>query len=131
MPRYDYRCGVCGEVEEITHGFHDDEDVRCVGCGTSMGKVIANVNVAPSVTPSRSGGIDMEATKKAEVEKDRDMAAYKRLRKDGVQPPAINGSAKLEAKAENSYEVNSGHTFKSESARRRSMSLVKDVVDNQ
>lgn len=131
MPRYDYRCRVCGEVEEITHGFHDNEDVMCIGCGAPMGKLIADVNVSPSVMPSRSNTIDLAATKKAEIEKGRDMEAYKRLRKDGVQPPAINGSAKLEAKAENSYEVNSGHTFKTESARRRSMSLVKDVVDNQ
>lgn len=131
MPRYDYRCRICGEVEEVTHGFHDNEDVMCVGCDQPMGKLVSDVNVAPSVTPSRSGVVDLEATKSAEREKDRDMAAYKRLRKDGVQPPSINGSAQLEAKAENSYEVNSGHTFKTASGRRRSMSLVKDVVDNQ
>ena len=52
--------------------------------------------------------IDLEATRQAEKDKVADMDAYKRLRKNGVQPPSINGSAKLESRAEEKHEVNSG-----------------------
>jgi len=130
MPRYDYRCRQCGSVEEVTHGFTEDPEIRCFDCGLEMVRRIGQVNIAPSATPSRSlGSIDFEATKTAEKAKDADMNAYRRLRRDGVQPPAINGSAKLEAKAETTHEVNSGHVFKTAAARRRSMGLVKDMVD--
>ena len=76
-----------------------------------MGRLLGMPYVAPSSTPTRAGGIDMAATRQAEKDKDADMAAYKRLRKDGVQPPKIDGSAKLEARAESKHEINSGHTF--------------------
>jgi len=128
MPKYDYRCKVCGEVEEVLHGFHDEPEMYCMECGQPMGKVMGLPNVSPSAVPTRNGIIDLEATRKAEKQKDVDMAAYKRLRQNGVQPPGINGSAKLEARAEEKHEVNSGHTFATTSGRKRSMSLVKDVV---
>ena len=132
MPRYDYRCKRCGATEEVTHGFHDDGDVECLGCEAPMGKTFTDINIAPSATPSRSpDGIDMAATKAAEKAKVADMGACRRLRADGVQPPAINGSAKLEAKAETSHEVESGHTFSTASSRKRSMGLVKDMVDDK
>jgi hypothetical protein len=100
----------------------------CMECGGVMNKLISAPRISPSAVPSRSGVIDMEATRKAEKQKVVDMDAYKRLRQNGVQPPSINGSARLEAKAEEKHEVNSGHTFATSSARKRSIGLVKDVV---
>lgn len=41
---------------------------------------------------------------------DRDMAAYKALRKDGLQPPAIDGATKLQD-AGSQFEVEWGKTF--------------------
>ena len=128
MPRYDYRCKTCGAIEETVHGFVEEPDMYCLECGTMMGRMIGAPLLAPSATPSRAGGIDMDASRAAEKAKAVDMDAYKRLRKDGVQPPAINGSAKLEARAEEKHEVNSGHTFATAAGRKRSMGLVKDVV---
>lgn len=128
MPRYDYKCKTCGAVEEAIHGFDDEPDMYCLECGQPMGRLMGMPYVSPSATPTR-GAIDMAATREAEKNKDADMAAYKRLRQDGVQPPSINGSAKLEARAEEKHEVNSGHTFSTASARKRNMGLVKDVLD--
>lgn len=128
MPKYDYRCRVCESVEETIHGFHENPDMFCMECGGVMNKLISAPRISPSAVPSRSGVIDMEATRKAEKQKVVDMGAYKRLRQNGVQPPSINGSARLEAKAEEKHEVNSGHTFATSSARKRSIGLVKDVV---
>lgn len=39
---------------------------------------------------------------------DSDLPAYKRLRRNGVQPKGIDGSARLEAKANETIEVESG-----------------------
>ena len=129
MPRYDYKCKTCGAIEETIHSFNDEPDMYCLECGQPMGRLLGMPYVAPSSTPTRAGGIDMAATRQAEKNKDADMAAYKRLRKDGVQPPKIDGSAKLEARAESKHEINSGYTFSTASSRKRNMGLVKDILD--
>ena len=128
MPRYDYRCKVCGAVEEVLHGFDEDPDMYCLNCGAMMGRMLGMPYVSPSAVPSRNNVIDLEATKQAEKEKVADMDAYKRLRKDGVQPPSINGAARLEAKAEEKHEVNSGKTFATATSRKRGMGLVRDAL---
>ena len=128
MPRYDYRCKVCGTIEEVLHGFDEDPDMYCLNCGAMMGRMLGMPQVAPSAMQSRNSVIDFEATKQAEKDKNADMDAYKRLRKNGVQPPSINGSAKLEAKAEEKHEVESGYTFGSSTRRKRGMGLVRDSV---
>ena len=128
MPRYDYRCKTCGAIEEVVHGFIEEPDMYCLECGAMMGRTIGIPMLSPSSTPTRGNGVDMAATRIAEKSKVADMDAYKRLRKDGVQPPAINGSAQLEARAEEKHEVNSGHTFSTAAGRKRSMGLVKDMV---
>ena len=128
MPRYDYRCKVCGAIEEVLHGFDEDPDMYCLNCGAMMGRMLGMPYVSPSAVPSRNNVIDLEATKQAEKEKVADMDAYKRLRKNGVQPPSINGSARLEAKAEEKHEVNSGKTFATATSRKRGMGLVRDAL---
>jgi hypothetical protein len=37
-----------------------------------------------------------------------DMPAYKRLRKDGLQPKSIDGSAEMEKKAKHEWQVETG-----------------------
>ena len=127
MPRYDYRCKQCQNVEEIIHGFHDEHSFHCVDCGQAMYKMISKVNVAPSAMPSRNSVIDLEATKKADKAKDADMAAYKRLRKSGMQPPKINGAAHLEKHAETKNEVTSGHVYSSDYSRRENEKFMDDI----
>jgi putative FmdB family regulatory protein len=128
MPKYDYKCKTCGTIEETIHGFNDEPEMFCLECGQSMGKLLGMPYVSPSAVPSRNNVIDLEATKRAEKEKVADMDAYKRLRENGVQPPSINGSARLEAKAEEKHEVNSGKTFSTATGRKRGMGLVRDAL---
>jgi hypothetical protein len=41
----------------------------------------------------------------------RDVAAYKRLRKDGLQPKSVKGAAELESRAGSAWEVNTGQNL--------------------
>lgn len=36
MPMYVYRCAICLTERDVVHGFHDDPEVVCVGCGGVM-----------------------------------------------------------------------------------------------
>ena len=71
----------------------------CFGCK------IQSVSMAASAMPTRSnvGTIDFQ-TKKSHA----DVAAYKRLRKDGLQPKTVKGSANLESRAVSKWEVETG-----------------------
>lgn len=62
----------------------------CFGCK------IQTISIAPSALPTRSnaGTVGSET---AVMHKDVD--AYKRLRKDGLQPKSVKGAAKIEARA--------------------------------
>ena len=127
MPRYDYRCTQCGNVEEIIHGFNDEHSFHCVTCGRAMSKLISGVNIAPSAMPSRNSVIDLDATKKAEKAKDADMSAYKRLRQSGLQPKSINGSAHLEKHAETKSEIQAGRLYSSDASRNDSERLMNSI----
>ncbi|MFP4512087.1 MAG: hypothetical protein ACLFRV_03965 [Acidimicrobiales bacterium] len=56
---------------------------------------LRSVAIAPSATPTRGDGKAAEVNAR-EARWHRDMPAYKRLRRDGLQPPQIDGSARLE-----------------------------------
>ena len=127
MPRYDYRCTQCNNVEEIIHGFNDEHSFHCVYCGRAMIKLISGVNIAPSAMPSRNSVIDLDATKKAEKAKDADMSAYKRLRQSGVQPKSINGSAHLEKHAKTKSEIQAGRLYSSNASRKESERLMNSI----
>jgi len=77
----------------------------CFGCklGTLM--------LAPSVAASTEGGQSALREKAMEQRWASDMPAYKRLREQGYQPPRIDGSAALEAKASSRFEIESGRAF--------------------
>jgi len=47
----------------------------------------------------------------------RDMAAYKRLRKNGLQPKGIDGCADLETRATTQQEIEMGHIFPTQQQR--------------
>ena len=34
MPRYDYECEKCGNVQEEVHGMKESPKVKCVKCGS-------------------------------------------------------------------------------------------------
>ena len=43
MPRYDYKCKVCGAREIVAHGFHDEGPHECFDdtCNGTMYKIIS------------------------------------------------------------------------------------------
>jgi hypothetical protein len=57
-------------------------------------------------TRSDAGRINLD-TKKSHA----DVAAYKRLRKDGLQPKTVRGAAALESRAVSKWEVETGQNL--------------------
>lgn len=70
-----------------------------------------SVSIAPSATPSRVGGADAKRINETEARWDKDMPAYKRLRRDGLQPPSVDGAAAIERHAITEAEVEAGHAL--------------------
>lgn len=67
---------------------------------------LLSVGVAASAMPSRRG--DVARTEARERVLAKDMSAYKRLRRDGLQPAHVDGSARLEQRATDRLEVETG-----------------------
>ena len=95
-------------------------------------KYFGSVHIAASATPTRGvhdgKEIDWSGTKTKERNKERDMAAYKRLRSEGLHPPSIDGSADLETRAGNKWEVKAGHIIKEEN-RKKAESQLQEILE--
>lgn len=74
----------------------------CFGCR------VLSVAVAPSATPSRRGGAEAQRINAKERQWQRDMGAYKEMRRQGLQPNHIDGAADLTARAETLTEIETG-----------------------
>lgn len=80
---------------------HPNLDVDgCFGCR------VAHVAISAEATPTRRP--HAARTTARERAWDTDMAAYKRLRQDGVQPQKIDGSRHVEQRAEERWQVETG-----------------------
>lgn len=82
-----------------------------MGCGKpceceSYRAHLLSVGFAASAMPSRKGAVAVTEAKERAFSQD--AAAYKRLRQDGLQPPAIDGSARIEQRAVTEMQVESG-----------------------
>jgi putative FmdB family regulatory protein len=105
MPRYDYKCDNCRTITEVTQSFADDALSVCEMCDGPIARVYNAVAIAASSMPTRSEAAHVE--KQTEI-MHKDAAAYKRLRKDGVQPKSVKGAAELERRAASRWEVETG-----------------------
>jgi hypothetical protein len=76
------------------------------GCCPTSADHYRSISVAASASPTRK----VEVTRIDAKEKrwGRDMPAYRRLRREGLQPKQIDGSAVLEQRAETKDEVAAG-----------------------
>ena len=72
---------------------------------------LLTVNVSPSATPTRFAGSESARINATEKQWDKDMPAYRRLRKNGLQPRSIDGAATLEQRATDRFEVEQGHLY--------------------
>lgn len=76
------------------------------GCCPTQADHYRSITVSASATPTRK--VEVSRVEAKERQWDRDMPAYRRLRREGLQPKQIDGSAKFEARAETKAEVESG-----------------------
>ena len=81
-----------------THPNLDVED--CFGCR------VAGIRMGMNSTTSR--GSKVAQINKTERQWNVDMPAYKRLRREGLQPKRIDGAAEIEKKAEHKFQVETG-----------------------
>lgn len=86
---------------------HPTLDVEgCFGCK------VAGLSIAASATPTRKGGARAATINQKDKVLEKDLDAYKRLRQEGLQPQAIDGSAVVEKRAEHKWQVETGLGFK-------------------
>ena len=118
MPLYSYRCDKCYTIWDVLHEFAENHTEPCESCEGELRKYYGFVQVSAGAYPTRgthdSKLIDWETSRKNEKNKEADLAAYKRLRKEGLQPPSTVGAAELESKAETKWEVTAGKTLRPE-----------------
>lgn len=60
-----------------------------------------------SVAPTAVGSVEAQRVRRSDAQLSKDLDAYKRLRRDGLQPPRVDGSADREARAGAAHEVES------------------------
>ena len=80
---------------------HWDPD-GCFGCR------VKTVGFAPSIFESTPGGAKAGRKNKAEANLSKDLAAFKRMRLDGLEPRATKNARIIESQAESTFEVASG-----------------------
>lgn len=83
-----------------THGVTHWNPEGCFGCK------VMTVGVAPSAMPSRHPGAAGNVIREKKLVKD--LAAFKRMRMDGLEPRSTKGAARIESECESAYEVASG-----------------------
>ena len=133
MPIYNYRCLDCGLTHEIRHGFDETYDDVCDACEGVVRKYFGDVYIAASATPTRGmhdgKAIDWAGSKAKERDIETDMAAYKRLRSEGIQPKNIDGAAKMEREALTSHEIKAGTLLQGpKSEKKRKERALNDVL---
>jgi len=80
---------------------HPNLDVEgCFACRVS------GIHMGMNTTTTR--GQKVASINSTERNWHKDMPAYKRLRKEGLQPKSIDGAAEVEKKAEHKWQVESG-----------------------
>jgi hypothetical protein len=79
------------------------------GCCSSPAEHYRSISISAAATPTRRP--QAVSTARAQKQMDKDHAAYRRLRAEGLQPPSTMGASLLEAKATNKFEVESGRLY--------------------
>lgn len=84
---------------------------NCWGCK------VESISIAPSAMGTRNPGAARAKVKDPQLEKDRE--AYRRLRRHGEQPKHVGGSAELEARANESFEITTGTIIEDQADRKQ------------
>jgi predicted nucleic acid-binding Zn ribbon protein len=104
MPTYEVQCN-CegGHVREAWFPIKEGVPTICPDCGGTM------VQHLPS--PPIHGVGASGARRSWREGREKDTEAYKRLRRDGVQPRGVTGAAEIEVRAGTRYEVENDRVF--------------------
>lgn len=123
MPTYDMHCDGCGDDLEIVHSIHDFPLPTIHERSEQICGPLVQVLSAPVIHGIGASG----ARKKQQTQREVDSEAYRRLRKNGVQPKAVKGSAEIEQRAGETHEVERDVVFQDRKFASRLTRAMADV----
>lgn len=105
MATYVYRCEA-RHVSEESHPIGDNpRTIRCQ-CGKAATQVIGvGVSIAAAAMPNKKSSSRTIAIDTTEKQWDRDLPAYKRMRRAGLQPSTTQGAADLENRVGDQFDI--------------------------
>lgn len=106
MPRYDYRCPDGHEFHEYRPMAESAAPAPCP-CGLEGDRLLLMPAIAAAAMPNKGAEVTEIVDRGKRWE--RDHAAYRRLRKEGLRPRHIDGAAENETRAATRLELESGH----------------------
>ena len=92
----------------------------CFGCK------VASVGFASSAMPTRSETARIE---KQTAVMHKDVEAYRRLRKNGLQPKSVKGAARLEARADSKWEVETNTTLRGDTKLGKRLDEIQGAIN--
>lgn len=111
MATYAFRCSVCGTDTERDYPIGTARRMTRCPCGRPARLVIGEgVNISAEATPTSRGNV--VALNQRDANLARDGAAYRRMRRRGLQPEHIDGAADLENKVGTQDEIDYARAFK-------------------
>jgi len=119
MPTYVYRCQACFEEKEETFAIGTARSLMACECGSMMRQVLG-VGVAYGVSETTT------TANRKDSELSLDLAAYKRMRDNGLQPKGIDGSRFVENEVGDQMDIDRARAFKLDP--KRSREGVKDAI---
>lgn len=110
MATYSYACDHCETMTETEAPIGTATRTLKCECGKvaklTMGR---GLHIAAAATPNKKQGV--RRIDAAEKRWETDMPAYKRMRRKGLQPPTIDGSAVLERGVDDQAHINYAKAF--------------------
>ena len=111
MPSYVFRCGSCKDEQDHDYTIGNAPRILiCAHCGGVAQLVIgAGVQIAPSALETKGAHVRHTVRSDAQLFKDRE--AYQRMRRRGIQPDHVDGSARLEDSVGDTFDATYGTRF--------------------
>lgn len=106
MPNYVFRCPQDGDTDLFAPLGKAPKSPHCPTCNRAMRRVYRMPSIAAAALPNKNAGV--LAIDRTEAGWSKDMPAYSRLRREGLQPKGIDGAARLEAHANTQTELAMG-----------------------
>lgn len=105
MPTYRNRCVLHGEWD-AWQSIHDDTRPECRECGLVAQRVMVPPKISVYATPNK--GADAKRIVEGDARLAQDLPAYRELRRQGYQPPKIDGCAVLQRDASDPIDIQMG-----------------------